>query len=141
MKAYVVDASVAVKWYIPEAKSEEAVKYLVSYERNQATLLAPDLIVSEVGNVLLKKTKTGDLSVEDAAEIATLFAKHCPLKLVPVKELLPAALELAGNLELTVYDSLYLALALLMETNLVTADRQLKKATEQYRLAGIVILL
>lgn len=135
-----IDASVAVKWYIPEAKSEEAVKYLVSYERNQTTLLAPDLIVAEVGNVLLKKTRTGELSVEDAVEIATLFTRHCPLKLIPVKELLSAALELAGNLELTVYDSLYLALALLTETNLVTADRQLKKAAEQHRLAGIVTL-
>ena len=141
MKAYVIDASVAVKWYIPEAKSKEAVKYLDLYERNRATLLAPDLIIAELGNVLLKKIKAKELLAEDAAEIAALFTKHCPLELVKAKGLLTAALELAGNLELTVYDSLYLSLALLTETSLVTADRQLKKAADQHRLHRIVTLL
>jgi len=141
MKAYIIDASVAVKWYIPEAKSKEAVKYLDLYERNRATLLAPDLIIAELGNVLLKKIKSEELLAEDAAEIADLFTRLCPLKLVTAKELLPAALELAGNLELTVYDSLYLSLALLTETSLVTADRQLKKAADQHRLHRIVTLL
>ena len=77
----------------------------------------------------------------NAAEIADLFTRLCPLRLVTAKELLPTALELAGNLELTVYDSLYLALALLTETSLVTADRQLKKAAGKHRLHRFVTLL
>ena len=75
------------------------------------------------------------------AHKAFFDAIHCPLELVKAKGLLTAALELAGNLELTVYDSLYLSLALLTETSLVTADRHLKKAADQHRLPRIVILL
>ena len=46
----VVDASIAVKWYVPEANSTQAAAILES----GAELLAPDLLVAEVGKVLWK---------------------------------------------------------------------------------------
>lgn len=55
MKSYVIDASVAVKWYIPEPLSDAADKYLQLYKDKQAKLLAPDLLLVEVGSVLWKK--------------------------------------------------------------------------------------
>jgi predicted nucleic acid-binding protein len=47
----VVDASVAIKWYLPEIHSEDALR-LIDEERE---LLVPDLVWSEVGNILWKK--------------------------------------------------------------------------------------
>ena len=53
MKGAVIDASVAVKWFIPEIHSQTAVKLLAG----KKTLYAPDLIYAEVGNTLWKKWK------------------------------------------------------------------------------------
>lgn len=51
----VIDASVAIKWYVPEAGSQEASAILDRPE----TLLAPDLLAAEFGNVLWKKVSAG----------------------------------------------------------------------------------
>ena len=55
---FVVDASVAVKWLVNEQASEAAHRLLNSEER----LVAPDFIVVEVGNVLWKKLRRGELT-------------------------------------------------------------------------------
>src|SRR5688500_4615632 len=47
----VVDASVAVKWYVPEPDNQRAFTILSSGSR----LLAPDLLISEVGNIPLEE--------------------------------------------------------------------------------------
>lgn len=51
MTRYVVDASVAIKWFLPEVHSEPASRLL----REERYLLVPDLIWAEFGNVLGKK--------------------------------------------------------------------------------------
>lgn len=53
MKAIVVDASVAIKWFIPEIHATAAGRLL---EKN-LKLLAPDLIFAEIGNILWKKCR------------------------------------------------------------------------------------
>ncbi len=65
----VVDASVAVKWFVLEANSEHARRLLDS----DATLVAPDLIVAEIATVMWKRQRVGDISPEQATEaVATL---------------------------------------------------------------------
>ncbi|HKO55026.1 MAG TPA: type II toxin-antitoxin system VapC family toxin [Thermoanaerobaculia bacterium] len=54
----VVDASVAIKWFVPEVHSITAIQVL----HGEAALAAPDLIYSEFGNTLWKKTRRGELS-------------------------------------------------------------------------------
>jgi len=46
MKKFVVDASVAVKWFVPEIQSAAAERLLDP----EIVLSAPDLILSELGN-------------------------------------------------------------------------------------------
>ena len=50
---YVIDASVAVKWYLAEVHQPEAIIVLDSDE----ILMAPDLLLSEVGNIIWKKVR------------------------------------------------------------------------------------
>jgi predicted nucleic acid-binding protein len=133
MKVYVIDASVAVKWYIPEPFSEQAVYYLELLKAGQAKLLAPELIVAEMGNVLWKKEVSGELSRGEVQLIGETLANSFPAELTGNQLLLPAALELALDLKLTLYDSLYLALAIVKKAQLVTADKKLA------RLAGAVL--
>jgi len=131
MKNYVIDASVAVKWYIPEPLFEAADQYLQLFKKNQAILWAPDLLIIEVGNVLWKKTRTCEITGADARATLHALTAYCPLKLLPASELMPAALDLALALGLTIYDSLYLALAIAVRAELVTADSEIVKAEKQ----------
>lgn len=123
MNRFVVDASVAVKWYLPEPHSADAEKLLVGAYQ----LLAPDLIVSEVGNILWKRIMRSELSVPKAKSIMAAFA-GLPLTLLPANSLAENAMTVACGLKRTFYDSIYLALAMTADCRLVTADRKLFEA-------------
>lgn len=123
MTPVVVDSSVAVKWFVPEVLAEQAAELL----DGSFVLLAPDLLLAEAANVLWKKVGRGELGVEEAR---TVFAalRRVPLEIVPSSELLAAALEIAFAYQRTVYDWLYVALAVARDCALVTADDRLAGA-------------
>lgn len=130
----VVDASVAAKWYLPEELSDEASRCLEAGARGEATLVAPDLLVAELGNVLWHRQRRGDVSPERVREAWAAF-EAAPLELVESRPLVPAALELAMVHGCTVYDGLYVALAEAHEdATMLTADRRLV-----IRLAGTAL--
>ncbi len=128
MNRFVVDASVAVKWLVPEIHADAALRLL---EKNN-TLTAPDLIFSEIGNVLLKKSRMGEIDPDAAVEMLTDF-KGLPLQTYKTHESLEYAWTLAESNRLSFYDSLYVALSLRTSFRMVTADKKLynslKKAT------------
>jgi len=128
MKRYVIDASVAVKWYIPEPLSDPAGRYLKELQERKAVLTSPDLIIAEIGNVIWKKLKNKELSLEESRLIADALSASFPAELCPASGLLPVALEIAAATGLTVYDSLYMALAASREAVLVTADQKLAQS-------------
>src|SRR5262245_49817722 len=117
MTKVVIDASVAVKWFVPEIHSEAAARMLDA----DVAVYAPDLIGPQFGNILRKKLRRKEIGRGEAREIMSAFA-NLPLEIRPSSLLLPSAFELAIQLDRTVYDSLYLALAVAEECALVTAD-------------------
>ena len=123
MKKVVVDASVAVKWFVPEIHSAAAARVLDP----DIALYAPDLIGPEFGNILWKKVRRDEIERTEADEIMNAFAK-LPFEIRSSSLLLSAAFELAVSLDRTVYDSLYLALAVAEECVLVTADAKFHAA-------------
>lgn len=131
MSVLVVDASVAVKWVVPEVHAEAAHRVL----SGQRTLLAPDLIWAEVGNVLWKKCRRGELTGELAYEMLR-DVRHFPIQAVAIKSLLESAWEVAQRYQISVYDGLYLALALRHNCTLVTDDMQLCAALKDTPLAS-----
>lgn len=141
MKEYVIDASVAIKWYIPEPLGNAAVRYLTLQHSAKARLLAPDLLIPEAGNVLCKKYCSGELTQEETRLIAESLSDNSALQLISSKQLLPAALEISLACGLTVYDSLYLALAVTRRATLVTADKKLAEAASSTFGPGTVTLL
>ena len=117
MSLFVVDASVAIKWFLPEIYSDAALRLLA----HQHTLHAPDLIFSEFGNVLWKRVRKNEISKNEAnATLEGLVTLH--LQMQPSQLLMPLALEIACGENRTVYDSLYLAAAIALQSSLVTAD-------------------
>jgi len=125
MSVYVVDASVALKWYVPEIHSEDALRVLEP--GNQ--LHVPDLLHAEAGNILWKKSRRGELSTGEARRIARALLV-APLAAHASATLLEGALDIATLTDRTVYDAMYVALAVALGGPLVTADRRLANALE-----------
>jgi predicted nucleic acid-binding protein len=123
----VVDCSVAVKWYVPEEHAEYASRLLDgSYE-----LHAPDLLFPEFGNTLWKKHRLGELTQPETRSILGALWT-VPLETHPSELLLEAAVELAVHTARTVYDCLYVVLALLLDCPFVTADQRLVNALRKF---------
>lgn len=126
MSGYVADASVAVKWYVPEIHSDEALRLLEPGNE----LHVPDLMLAEVGNILWKKARHAEISSAQARRIARALLA-APLHVHATAPLLDGALDLALRADRTVYDGLYVALAVALDIPLVTADRRLFHALER----------
>lgn len=123
MTAVVVDASVVAKWFFPEEHAVAA-RRLLSPRR---TLLAPELIWSEVGNIAWKRVRRCELNADEAEQLVADLIRM-PLVAVPTQNLLEPAFELAMATDRTVYDCLYLALAIERHCRLVTADQRFVNA-------------
>jgi predicted nucleic acid-binding protein len=131
LNRWIVDASVAFKWLLPEIHTEAAFALL----EGDNLLLVPDLIYAEVGNALWKQVVSGTLDNEEAQAFIEYF-DQAPLISFPIAPLLPAAVQIACSLRRTVYDSLYLALAIREESILVTADRKFYSVVAESPLAS-----
>lgn len=136
MNELVVDASVAIKWFIPEVESEAAVQLLHS----GVAFVAPDLIGPEIANTVWKKVRRAEITSDEATTILAAF-ERLEIAIYPSAVLLPSALELAIDLDRTVYDSLYVALAIARDCAVVTADRKFVAALSGSPFAGRVRLL
>ena len=119
----VVDASVAVKWILPEAGHELALQLQEQYQNEQLDIVAPYLLISEVANVLWKRHSRGDIGSDAAHRCLRQFLDDCPT-LLDAAAVSAAALALAMAHRRPVYDCLYLALALEQRCDLITADER-----------------
>ena len=117
MTTYVVDASVAVKWYLPEVHSQQAATLL----NPDNILWAPELIFAELGNVCWKRVQRKELDSQQASMIVQDFLAS-PLRIEGHAAVLEHAWRIAVEYGRSVYDSLYLALANQIDAPLVTAD-------------------
>ncbi|MCC6908599.1 MAG: type II toxin-antitoxin system VapC family toxin [Phycisphaerales bacterium] len=123
MSTLVVDASVAAKWFLPEAGSREASALLHSAHR----LIAPDLLWIEVAAVAWKAARRGGLSADEARQIAADCATF-PVEIFESLPLLPRAVAIAAAADRTVYDCVYVALAERERARMITADARLVNA-------------
>ena len=113
----VVDASVAIKWFVPEPRSDAAEDVLAATD----DLLAPDLLLVEAANALWKKVRRHELTIAEASEVLDAL-RMTRLEMRPTGPLLDRALELAAALDHPVCDCVYLALADTSRARLVTDD-------------------
>lgn len=119
----VVDSSVFIKWF--KARDEELLKeartLLRVVEARHIEVHVPALLLYEVGNILLLKTRLGPTGLDDAIDhLETLPFVVAP----PATPLLKRAARLGRELGLTFYDASFLALAVELDCPYVTADRR-----------------
>jgi predicted nucleic acid-binding protein len=129
MKPLVVDASVAVKWFLPEENSDKALLVRDGFIREEYWLIVPDLMISEFGNVLWKNRGVIDEAM--ALDIITdLLGLGIPL--VPADTIIARAYELARQYNRTVYDAMYLAVAEGRDCEMITADERLFTSVSEH---------
>lgn len=129
--SYVVDTSVAVKWYVErdEADTAKALRLLAVHSRGQCTLRAPQFLLFEVANALLKGHQLGASVVLEA--LNQLWNLEMELDALR-RPTLAKAVEIAARCEATIYDSYFLALALETRSVLVTADEAFLRKARHY---------
>ena len=120
MIRWTVDASLAVKWLIPEPFSPDAEAWL----EGDPDLFVPELFFAEIPNVLWKKVARHEVS-EDEARLAQRALRDLSFNVVSNQGLAESALDLAFKLRGNAYDCFYLAVAIAFDAPLVTADRKL----------------
>ena len=123
MKARVIDAGVIAAAFFQERFAQVAVALLAS----DRPLHAPDLIMAEFANVIWKRQRRNEIDNTEAAELLADF-RSLPLRVTSSNELIESAFELALRTGQTVYDCLYLALAIRTKSIMATADKRLVNA-------------
>jgi predicted nucleic acid-binding protein len=128
-----VDASVALKWVVTEAGSEQASALLTDLSSGALSLFAPEHLVGEIGNGLRKRVTQNVLSVDDALTALDAVAA-LELEFIGGSERWFRSLRAALDWQLTTYDALYVLLALDLDAELVTADVRLAEAALEHAL-------
>lgn len=120
MSLFITDASIAAKWFVKEEYSDEALSVL--QKDNQ--LHAPDFFFLEMDNIFWKWIQRGLITVADGNDLRSTLLQY-PITIHPLIPLLDSAFIIATQTRQTMYDSLYVALAMLLKGQMVTADRRL----------------
>ncbi len=117
----VLDASVGVKWFSArdEASLAQALAIRDAHIEGLALVVVPDLFFYEVANAIAQKKFIPPEAVQSA--IANMFALEITTISIDC-ELLDISVTLSRQLNITVYDSSYIAVALKHDCPLVTAN-------------------
>jgi predicted nucleic acid-binding protein len=126
VSVFVVDASVVIKWFVPEIHSDAARRLLLLPHQ----YVAPDLLFAETANTIWKKTRREELTPEEGQQLVADIG-HIAVETVPCRALAEDAHALANATGRTVYDSMYVALAVRLNSRAITADDRLEAALKK----------
>lgn len=127
----VVDASVAVKLFVPEALSAEAQTLFARFaQENDAELIVPDFFFIECANVFWKWVQRSAYPAKAAREHLRDLT-GLGLTVIPAQVLADDALEIALKHRVTAYDACYIAAAAQLRLPLITADEKLARQVEK----------
>lgn len=126
----VVDASVIVKWFIPEAGADPAKALLATADE----LIAPELARIEVASALVRRGIRQELTGADVENTLRAWFRALAdgqIFLLPNAEDLEAAAKLALELQHPLPDCIYLAAAERLGVALITADQAFVRRAQQ----------
>jgi len=124
----VIDASVVIKWFLEEKDSRQALLLKNEHINGKNILIAPDLLIYEVVNVLACSKIFS--SIEITRSIQDLYELEIDL-INPSIDIILSATEFALHKHISIYDASYLALAKELDLKLVTADEKLYASAKE----------
>ena len=125
----VLDASFAMLWLGRERDAKALSEFDARYHAGGVEMHAPELFLAESANAIWKSVRRGLRTLDEGVQIFENLMET-PVEIHRHRDLLTAALDIALRRGLTVYDSLYVALAVREVLPLFTADRRLGAAVE-----------
>ena len=132
---WVIDTSALIRLFVPDGPLHAEIEAAFNRASSGAdVVLAPQLLLAEAGNVLLRKQRRSELSAPELTELLQAIAA-LPIRLCEHGPLLLPAVTLAQTHKLTVYDALYLAAAELNGARLITSDDALDKVAREMGVA------
>ena len=125
MKGLVVDASVVLKWFMPDEEgSHEALDLLKAFASGELDLFAPGLLFYEVANGFVVAQRRG--RVEERVVFSALDGfNKLGLGLEDVSHLCGDIYKLCSQYGCSAYDASYMALAMEKGVAMITADARL----------------
>src|SRR5438874_686678 len=103
---YVLDASVAMRWVIPDPLSLKALQLRDDYLNKIHELVAPDIFPAEAGNALTKAERQKLIAVGQAALLHGKITNASPV-LYPYFPFVPRAIDISSQTRSGFYDCLY----------------------------------
>ncbi|NLX95947.1 MAG: type II toxin-antitoxin system VapC family toxin [Rhodopirellula sp.] len=100
---YILDASSALKWVLPELLADKARQLRDDYRNAVHTLLAPDMFPAEVAHALARAERRNIIPTGDAATLLADLMTTVP-QFYSYRPLLPRALAIASQMRIGVYD-------------------------------------
>ena len=131
MKRVVLDASVILKWYLPdEEQGEEALDLLKRYISDDMEIIAPSLLEYEVINGLMVAFKRTRLR-EDAILSAIEGFGNLGIRLLGFSGQYARLIHFCNTYRRSAYDASYLSVAESEKIPFITADEALYKAVKK----------
>lgn len=120
--SYVLDASVAAKWFSNEDLTDRAVKVRDAFVAGKVELYTPEHLIYEVANAIWKNK---EIELEDCATAITTLIE-IDINLVKLDASLASkSIRAARNLRISYYDAVYVELSNQLGIPLLTADEKL----------------
>lgn len=128
MRIAVLDTSTLVRLYVPDGPIPEGAEASIEAAWNgRGVTLVPELALAEFAGVMRKKEARGEIAGE-FVDRAIDELRALPLTVVGHRELLHDATRFARSSAVTVYDGLFVALAVARDAPLITADERQRRA-------------
>lgn len=130
MTSYVLDTSVAIAWYLPEAFTDTARAWQSKLMSGEVSFHVPTLHYWEIANVLRSHVRRGQIDLRLATDI---WEVHLDAALQTTDPMVEEVFAAAFEYDATAYDAVYIALAIQLDLRLLTAERP---STEWVRKLG-----
>src|SRR3972149_2464541 len=131
----VIDTSVVAKWFVEEDERDKSILVRNQLLSGKISLVAPRLLIYEMGNVLTLNTNLNSKEISDA--LRSLVDIGLEIYVMGFDEL-EMATKISRKFNITFYDAVFASLAKILNTKLVTADKSL---TRKLREPGCLTLL
>ncbi len=138
VRKYILDASVAVKWFVDEQHSDHARRLKDKFIHGDIEIVAPDLLKYEVASAL----RWHPIALVDRQSLTRALSdiEGCQFLVDPPRQAWSKAIELSYASHISPYDGIYMGLAHVLKSPLVTADERLIHALPKSEAIEIVSL-
>jgi len=127
----VIDASALIRLFIPDGPLPGGFEaFMKGVESGDNYVIAPELLLAEATNVIRRKCKSKEISEKEEAAILNLIVSM-PVRFFNHKPLIKGASELSNKCGVTVYDAIYIELALKHNAVIFSVDDLMIKTAKK----------